>query len=123
MYHTTAHQSQEITIRLARSADADQIRRLAELDSASAPVGDLLVALVGDKMRAAVSIEDGQAIADPFHPSAELASLLSERAEQLRTPRGRGLRSQLSRRLGGKSRRSRHGSVAPQPAGTLRAFD
>ena len=121
MYHTTAHQSQEITIRLARSADSEQIRRLAQLDSASEPAGALLVALVGDRMRAAVSIKDGQAIADPFHPSTELVALLSERAEQLKPRRGRGLLSRLARRERGH--RAHRGSISPQPAETMRAFE
>ena len=121
MYHTTAHQSQEITIRLARSADAEQIRRLAQRDSASEPVGELLVALVGDQMRAAVSIEGGQTIADPFHPSTELVALLSERAEQMNPRKGRGLLSRLAGRERGH--RPHRGSISPQPAGTMRAFE
>jgi hypothetical protein len=39
--------------------------------------------MVGDEVRAAISTQDGSAIADPFHPTAELVRLLSTRAQQL----------------------------------------
>jgi hypothetical protein len=122
MYHTTAHDSQEITIRLAGPEHADQLRRLAQRDSAGLPNGELLVAFVGGRLRAAISISDGRAIADPFHPTAGLVSLLSERVVQLRPPKRRGLRSRLGRRPRGERPR-RRGSLSPQPAGTLRALD
>ena len=123
MYYTAAQNSHEITIRLARAGDSERLERLAQLDSADLPRGEVLVALVGDRIRAAVAIRDGRVIADPFHPTAELAALLSERAEQLGTPKGRGLRSKLAGRIGGRSRAHRRGSISPQPAGTLRAFE
>lgn len=122
MYHTTAQDSQEITILLAGAAHAGQVRRLAERDSTEVPRGELLVALVGEQMRAAVSISDGRAIADPFYPTAGLVSLLSERVAQLCPPKRRGLRSRLAgRNRGGRTRR--RARLSPQPAGTLRAFD
>ena len=125
MYHTPAHQThtdEEITIRLATADQAGQIRRIAERDTAAVPAGDLLVALVRDEVRAAVSIRSGDAIADPFQPTDDLVTLLCERAAQLRAPRGKGLRSRLAGRMrGGRGRR--RARLSPQPAGTLRAFD
>ncbi len=122
MYHTTTHDKHEIIIRFAGDEHAGDLRRLAQLDSAAVPSGDVLIALVGDQMRAAVSISDGSAIADPFHPTAELVSLLSQRVAQLRPPKGRGLRFRFGRRFRGQPAR-RRAALSPQPAGTLRAFD
>jgi hypothetical protein len=75
--------AQPVTIRYARPDDALALMDLAELDSAHAPQGVVLVAEVNGKLWAAQSVEDGHAVADPFRPSGELAFLLSERARQL----------------------------------------
>ncbi|HEX8743029.1 MAG TPA: hypothetical protein VF712_07835 [Thermoleophilaceae bacterium] len=77
-----------ISIRFAGPADAGDLRRLAELDSAAASSGDALVAEVDGRVRAALPVAGGRVIADPFEPSAELASLLELRARQLRADRG-----------------------------------
>lgn len=116
MYNTIAHED-SITIRLAGPEDADGLRRLAERDSSELPAGELLVALVGHDLRAATAIRTGAAVADPFHPTRELVSLLAERAEQMRGGRATGLLDRLRRRGSG------HRGLSPQPAGTLRAFD
>ena len=85
MYYKDRTQAQEsITIRLSQPGDAAALRRLAGRDSAPQPEGLVLVALVGDELRAAVSINDGQAIADPFHPTSGLVRMLTARAAQLR---------------------------------------
>ena len=84
---STIHET--IVIRRAEPGDGDSVDRLAELDSASAPRGDMLVAEVGGELRAAVSLEGMGVIADPFHPSADLLALLELRAGQLRARRGR----------------------------------
>jgi hypothetical protein len=73
-----------VTIRYARADEAGALARLAELDSERAPHGVVIVAEVGAELWAAVSLDDGHAIADPFRPSGELAFLLTQRARQLR---------------------------------------
>jgi hypothetical protein len=90
MYYKDRTPPQEsITIRLSGTDDEAALRRLAGRDSAPAPDGRLLVAYVGDQLRAAVSLDGGEAIADPFHPTAGLVRMLTARAEQLRvSPRG-----------------------------------
>jgi hypothetical protein len=65
-----------LTIRRADAADAVALHRLAALDSAFPPTGDMLLAEVGDELWAAVEIETGTAIADPFRPSGDLVDLL-----------------------------------------------
>lgn len=72
-----------LTIRRAGPADAGALSRLAALDSSHAPVGDVLVAEVGEELRAALCLASGHVIADPFHRTAEFVSLLRLRAEQL----------------------------------------
>ena len=72
-----------ISIRLAGQADGEAVHRLAELDSTHAADGETLVAEVDGRIAAALPLERGRVIADPFVPSAELASLLRLRARQL----------------------------------------
>ena len=72
-----------LTIRFATPDDEVALSRLAESDSSRAPRGAVLVAEVGDELWAALSLEDGHAIADPFRPSGELSFLLAERARQI----------------------------------------
>jgi hypothetical protein len=72
------------TIRRATASDVQAIERLAALDSASAPPGATLLAEVDDEPWAAVEIESGRAIADPFRPSGDLVELLRYRARAMR---------------------------------------
>jgi hypothetical protein len=85
--------SPDVTIRYARPDDALALWDLAELDSSYPPHGVVLVAEVGGRIWAAHSLDDGHAVADPFHPTGELSFLLSERARQVaaaaRPPRRR----------------------------------
>lgn len=81
-----------LTIRRAAADDAFALRRLAVIDSASPPTGDVLLAEMGSELWAAVSLDTGDAIADPFRPSGDLVDLLRFRAERLRgTPHIRPL--------------------------------
>ena len=80
----TATTDTAITIRRATDADAPALRRLAQLDGARLPEGDLLVAEVEGELRAALRISDRAYVADPFFPSKELVGLLDVRAKRLR---------------------------------------
>ena len=88
-----------LTIRLATTSDEFAVRRLAALDSASPPTGDVLLAEMGNELWAALSVDTGTAIADPFRPSADLVDLLQFRAGRLNTgfslrhPRSSGIRA------------------------------
>ena len=72
-----------LTIRRATAADAFALRRLAAIDSAAPPTGDVLIAEMGNELWAALAVETGAAIADPFRPSADLVELLRFRAERM----------------------------------------
>lgn len=65
-----------VLLRHATAADADALRDLAALDSAPALSGAILVAEEAGELRAAISLSDGRAVADPFHHTASLVALL-----------------------------------------------
>ena len=101
-YKHETSESDSITIRHARPEDVDAIARLAQRDSAELPTGELLVAAVGGELRAAISLERGETIADPFHRTSELVRLLNTRCTQLRPEagmRGRGFRAMMRYQL------------------------
>jgi hypothetical protein len=91
-----------IQIRLLGIEDGAAIARLAELDTTDAPSAPLLGGIVDGRLVAAHSVATEESIADPFQHTAEVRSLLAERATQLRGRRRRGLLSRLRRRLGGQ---------------------
>ena len=72
-----------ILLRLATAADANRVRTLAELDSARVPTGEVLLAEVDGRLRAALSLDSGHAVADPFHRTADLVRLLRISSDQL----------------------------------------
>jgi hypothetical protein len=90
-----------VLIRAARGSDGPALERLAALDSSVVPAGALLVAEADGALVAARSVTTGAAIADPFVPSAGVATLLAIRAAALqpRAPR-RGLADRLGLRAG-----------------------
>ena len=65
-----------VELRPACPADAPAVRRLAERDSARVPRGRLLVAESGGELLAALSLDTGAAIADPFQPTAHVLEAL-----------------------------------------------
>ena len=81
-----------LTIRWATPDDAGPLARLAQLDESRPPRGVVLLAEVGQEheLWAAISLDDGHLIADPFRLSGELAFDLAQRARRLkRAERGR----------------------------------
>jgi hypothetical protein len=86
-----------VTIRYAFPDDASALTRLAALDSSESPTVPVLVAEVEGELRAAISLSDGSAVADPFHFSTGLLELLAARASQLN---GERVRRRTLRRAG-----------------------
>jgi hypothetical protein len=72
----TKEPEMSLTIRPATTADKFAVRRLAVLDSASPPTGELLLAEMDGELWAALSVDTGEAVADPFRPSGDLVELL-----------------------------------------------
>ena len=72
-----------ITVRRSRPDDEVALSRLAALDSARPLRGPALIAEAGERMLAALPLDSGRPVADPFEPTAELVALLELRREQL----------------------------------------
>ena len=79
-----ARGAEAVMIRRATEADRATLVRLAALDSAPAPAGEVLLAEVEGQALGAIEVASGATIADPFRPTAELVELLSLRARRLR---------------------------------------
>jgi hypothetical protein len=89
-----------ITIRIATPDDHLGLARLAALDSAeSAPPGRILLAEVDGELHAALSLDDGSVIADPFHPTLHLVELLRTHAAAADAMRRPARRRRLSARF------------------------
>ena len=73
-----------VLIRASRGSDGVALGRLAALDSAHVPVGELLVAETDGALVAAHAPATGATIADPFRRTAELVELLELRGSLLR---------------------------------------
>ena len=92
-----------LTLRHAIAADEAALTRLAALDSSRLPSGELLVAELDGTLVAALSIDTGAVIADPFeHTAAIVASLLAH-ARKSRAPRPAILPGHLGRALFGRA--------------------
>ncbi len=74
----------QIVVRLATPEDSDGLLRLTELEGLPLPAGDLLVAINGGEIRAALPLGDGPALADPFRPTAVIVAQLREARAHLR---------------------------------------
>jgi hypothetical protein len=74
--------SERITITESTEADLPSVRRLAALDDRRPPRGPALLAYVGGELRAAVGLLDGQAVADPFHRTADIIEMLRLQARR-----------------------------------------
>ncbi len=75
-----------VTLRYAAAADGAALELLAALDCGAPPDGPALVAEVDGRLRAALPLDGGPAIADPSHSGCELLDLLRLRALQLSDP-------------------------------------
>ena len=73
---TAGMTSSSLVLRPATAADAADLERLAALDSARPLTGEVVFASVDGAPRAALSLETGRTVADPFYPSLELLPLL-----------------------------------------------
>jgi hypothetical protein len=75
-HHRAAAWRSEITLRLATPDDAAVLERLAQLESRPPSDGPHLVAARDGVVEAALRLQSGELIADPFKRTAELCALL-----------------------------------------------
>lgn len=71
-----------VTIRPATDADHPALSELAALDSATTPSGETLLAFVDGELRAALSLDRGVPLADPFRLTDDAVEMLRLRAVQ-----------------------------------------
>lgn len=98
----STQQGKGVTIRRLEASDLYRVERLAQRDTRPLPAGWLLGAERQGRLIAAISVDTGEWVADPFHPTAEVVELLRLRAHQLAgppppPPRRSGLRRLLGR--------------------------
>ncbi len=95
MSNKRSHNSEgSVTLRRANFRDDAALDRLAQLEGLQVPAEPILLAEVDGRVLAAVSIADGDAIADPFAPTAHLIEMLRAHAhprpvDSSRLPLGR----------------------------------
>jgi hypothetical protein len=99
--HLCMTSSASLTLRHATAADERSLKRLAALDSSRVPAGELLVAELDGRLVAALSVDTGAAIADPFEHTATIVDSL--RAQASRRPRPARRPSHLGRVLLGRA--------------------
>jgi hypothetical protein len=93
-----------VVIRPASGSDDAALDRLAQLDSSHVPAGNLLVAEADGRLVAALAADTGDAIADPFRPTADVLDLLQLRARLHRGARRRGVAGLRGTRLAPRAR-------------------
>jgi hypothetical protein len=86
-------------VRFAYPDEAGTLRRLAQLDDAPELAGEILVATIDADVVAALSLEDGRVVANPFVLTSDAVELLRRSATALTGPRRRRWRSVLRLRL------------------------
>jgi hypothetical protein len=90
-----------LVIRSATPADADGLQRLAALDSRRLAGGPQLMAELDGRLVAALALDGGAVVADPFTRTDGIVALLRRRETQLRPAERPGLRVWVPRlRLG-----------------------
>jgi len=72
-----------VTLRRYSTDDHDPLARLAAVDSSTPPGQPVVVAEVGGELRAALSLNDGSLVADPFHLAGGVADRVRACARQL----------------------------------------
>jgi hypothetical protein len=94
-----------VAMRAARGSDGVALARLARLDSKPALRGEVLVAEVDGVIQAALQLDDGVTIANPFVATAGLVELLELRAGDAKRRRvRRGLAERLRLRPAPRAR-------------------
>jgi hypothetical protein len=79
-----------IILQQATAAEDAALRELSQLDSARTVSRPALMAVVDDRLLAAISLRDGRVVADPFAETEATVALLRVRASALQTtPRPR----------------------------------
>src|SRR5207248_8986053 len=76
-----ASSSNVVALRTAEADDARVLKMLAELDEERELSGDALLALIDGDVVAAMSLDDGRVVSNPFVATSDAVSLLKLRAD------------------------------------------
>jgi hypothetical protein len=76
-----------VLVRPARDVDTADLVNLARLDSARPLTGEVLLAVQGGEVAAAMSLDTGAVVADPLRPTAHLVELLRTAGRPVSRPR------------------------------------
>jgi len=79
----TSRSEESVGLRLCSVHDDAAIERLALLEAKPVPQGRMILAEVDGEIVAALPLRGGEALTDPFRPTAHLLPLLRLRAAQL----------------------------------------
>ena len=79
-----------VSLRAATEDDERVLRELSELDSARSITRPAVLAVVDDEPVAAISLDDGRVVADPFEPTAKVVDLLRRSTSRPRRPDNSG---------------------------------
>jgi len=93
-----ANPQRAVTLRHYSAEDHGPLARLAALDSSKPPSQPLVVAEVGGELRAALSLNDGSLVADPFQLTEGVAELLRAYVQQFDVQTGTRLGADSSSR-------------------------
>ena len=83
-HHPGGEHEAALLIRPAAADDEPAIARLSALDEHELPRGERLIGERGGRIVAALDVRSGEAVADPFVPTAGVVELLGLRAAQVR---------------------------------------
>ncbi len=78
-----------VALRQAQADDARALKILAELDEEPELCGTTLLALIDGEAVAAISLDDGRMVSNPFVATSDTVSLLKLHVRHLLGPRGR----------------------------------
>jgi hypothetical protein len=95
---TTREDGTGIELRLCRVSDNGALADLAALSERVLPRGSFVLALVDGRLVAALPIDGGPLLSDPFVRTTHLRRLLELRAAQIREPHGHAALRRLVRR-------------------------
>src|SRR3954454_22001212 len=82
-----SHVMTPVLVRPARDVDTVDLVNLARLDSARPLTGEVLLAVQGGEVAAAMSLDTGAVVADPLRPTAHLVELLRTAGRPVSRPR------------------------------------
>jgi hypothetical protein len=108
--HRSPELSEEVRIRFAYPDDLLTVRRLAALDSQPSLDGDVLIADVDGVAVAALSVQDGRVVADPFAYTEAVIDLLRLRASRA-APTPAPAAARVTRRLRASNAEPKHATA------------